>query len=78
MGLSTFTPDFPLKTLVFTIHENEIRSARIDRIVLDEKGTNYMLEIDEKYVERSSNQIDKTKEDLFNKMVMRHVARKQR
>lgn len=67
--------DFALGTIVFTIHDNEFRSSKIKRIVIDENGTNYIMVIDGAPVERSKKEIDKTKEGLFNKLVDRHTAR---
>lgn len=70
--------DFALNTLVFTVHDNEFRGAKIKRIVIDESGTNYVLIIDGQPVEKKKTEIDKTKEDLFNKMVVRFQQRQSR
>ncbi len=70
--------DFALNTLVFTIHDNQFRSSKIARIVIDETGTNYMLKIDGVFVEKKKNEIDKSKELLFNKLVDRFTARQQK
>jgi hypothetical protein len=71
------TTDFALNTIVFTVHDNEFRSSKIQRIVIDTTGTNYILLIDGQQVEKQAKQIDKTKEGLFNKMVDRFTARRQ-
>lgn len=67
--------NYALNCLVFTIHDNEFRSSKIKRIVIDETGTNYILVIDGIQVEKKTDQIAKTKEDLFNQMVNKFTAR---
>lgn len=66
---------YALHSLVFTVHDNEFRSSKIKRIVIDETGTNYVLVIDGNPVEKKTEQIAKTKEDLFNQMVTRFSQR---
>jgi hypothetical protein len=67
--------DFALGTIVFTVHDNEFRSSKIKRIVIDENGTNYIMIIDGTPVERGKREIDKSKEGLYNKLVEKHAAR---
>lgn len=69
------TTEFAITTLVFTIHENEFRTSKINRITIDASGTYYVLVIDGKNVEKSKNEIDRTKEGLYNKLVDRFTAR---
>ena len=66
---------YALNCLVFTVHDNEFRSSKIKRIVIDETGTNYVLTIDGNVVEKKTDQIAKTKEELFNQMVNKFAAR---
>lgn len=65
--------EYPIGTLVFTVHNDEFRSAKIKRIVLDST-----LEIDGVNIERSKKQISRTKEQLFNNLVERFSARQKK
>ncbi len=72
------TTTYALHCIVFTVHNNEFRSSKIKRIVIDETGTNYILLIDGEAVEKKVNDIAKTKEELFNQMVIKFTARQNR
>lgn len=73
--LSTANSEYPIGTLVFTVHNNEFRTSKIKRVVIDNEGVHYVLTIDNINVERGSKEIAKSKELLFNKMVDRYTAR---
>lgn len=66
---------YAIGTLMFLMHENEFRSARIKRIVIDETGQHYVFNVDNQVVEKSVKDIAKSKEDLFNLLVNKFAAR---
>jgi hypothetical protein len=72
------TTEYALGTLLFTVHNDEFRTSKLSRIVIDETGTNYIFMIDNVFVEKKKHQVDRTKEGLFNKMVDRFSSRQQK
>lgn len=69
---------YKIGTLMFLMHNDEFRSAHIKRIVIDEMGSHYVFMVDGNFVEKSVKDIARTKEDLFNNLVNKFLARKQK
>lgn len=67
---------YRIGAVMFLIHNNEFRSGKIKRIVIDEQGQHYVFIIDNTPIERSVKEIAPTKEDLFNLLVDKHTARR--